>query len=327
MSNLQRPLSKFLSDKTKTAIRNWQAENEKINESSEKEGVPLDLTKAHPDQWKSIREALLESSYSSSLYRSMIEKYPTDMEVRHIGGVYTEVFTPLDGVSEKNKDRVLINLHGGSFIGGERSGSHLESLPICSVGKIKVVSIDYRMAPEHQFPAGSDDVLSVYKDLLGSYKAEKIGIYGSSAGGLLTAQSLARFQTEGLPAPGGAAMLACGAYYWLDGDSGTTASLGENLYSSDLYFKGVEANNPLAFPGHSADFIRNFPPSLMIASTGDFALSSVIQTHSQLKRQGVETDLHIWEGLDHVFYFCADLVESLEVYEVVTEFFDGHLGQ
>src|SRR5258707_1314328 len=91
---------------------------------------------------------------------------------------------------------VLINVHGGGFICFAPPESHSESVPIASVGKIKIVSIDYRQAPEYTFPSASEDVEAVYRELLKTYKPGNIGIYGCSAGGALTAQSMAWFEAK-----------------------------------------------------------------------------------------------------------------------------------
>jgi epsilon-lactone hydrolase len=96
----------------------------------------------------------------------------------------------------------LINLHEGGFVFGGRWGGQIESIPIAAVGKFKVMSVDYRMAPEHRFPAASGDVAAVYRELLNTYQPKNIGIYGCSACGLLTAQAVAWLQKEGLPPPG-----------------------------------------------------------------------------------------------------------------------------
>ena len=80
-------------------------------------------------------------------------------------------------------------------------------MPVASLGKIRVVAVDYRQGPEHVFPAASEDVTAVYRELLKHYPAENIGIYGNSAGAVLTAMVIAWFQKEGLPRPGAIGLL------------------------------------------------------------------------------------------------------------------------
>jgi monoterpene epsilon-lactone hydrolase len=275
-----------------------------------------------------IRKCQADAFYKTLFYQRFNDRYRVTVTPGEIGGVYSEVFTPVAGISKKNKMRVLINVHGGSFDHGSRYISHLESMPIAALGQIKVISIDYRMAPEYTFPAASEDVTAVYQELLKTYSAKNIGIYGCSAGGLLTAEAVAWLQKKNVPLPGAVGMLCEGAGYWTDGDSGylvTGVPLGTSR--ENPYFKGTDANDALAFPIRSSQVMARFPPSLLISGTRDIALSSVVYTHSVLVAQGVQADLHVWEGLGHGFFLIdPDLPQSHEVYSIIVKFFDKHLG-
>jgi epsilon-lactone hydrolase len=282
-----------------------------------------------------FRECLAKNS--ATLIARFRAHHQVTIEPGAIGGVKTEIFTPFEGVSDVNKSRVLINLHGGAFMwGGHTSGGagQIESIPIAAVGKVKVVSIDYRMAPEHRFPAASEDVAIVYRALLKNYGPQNIGFYGCSAGGFLVAQAVAWFQKEGLPAPGAVGMFCAGAVP-SGGDSDrlgaaiTGARSSTSAVSSkSIYYLGSEQlSDPLAFPGIAPQKMAHFPDSLLISSTRDFNLSSVVVTHTRLTKVGVRAELHIWEGLGHGFLYDPDLPESREAYEVIVRFFDKHLGQ
>ena len=323
------PVSNLVSTETRSVIC------DDIREASE--GIPSsfpridDNTKLEdiPD----IRNRQAEFVYASRFYANLKSRYKVSVQSESIAGVYTEVFTPTDGISETNRQRVLINLHGGSFTGGSRSGSRLESIPVAAIGKIKVLGIDYSLAPEHQFPAASQDVAAVYKALLKEYKPENIGIYGYSAGGLLTAEAMAWFQKEKLPLPAAIGMLCGAARFWMDGISGSIQAAITGMDANLLgvreaqYFKNIESTeDPLAFPGVSPDIMAKFPPSLLITSTHDCSLSSVVSTHSQLIKLGVEADLHVWEGVDHSFICNSNLPECREAFDVVVNFFDKHLS-
>ena len=196
-----------------------------------------------------------------------------------------------------------------------------------------MVSVDYSLAPECQFPDANRDVAEVYKALLKDYKPENIGIFGYSAGGLLTAQSIAWFQKEALPLPAAIAMSCGAARFWMEGFSATIQAAINNMDINSLgicetpYFKSIEnIEDPLAFPGVSTDVMAKFPPSLLITSTQDFSLSSVVSTHSHLVRLGVDADLHVWEGVDHSFVCNSNLPESREASNVIVNFFDKHLA-
>ena len=89
--------------------------------------------------------------------------YPVDRDDTKIAGVHAYVYTPKAGISAANRDRVLIDLHGGGFSGCWPACAELESIPIAALGKIRVISLDYREGPKYKFPAASEDVAAVYK--------------------------------------------------------------------------------------------------------------------------------------------------------------------
>ena len=303
---------------------------------TEKEAAPSrtcpPLQKARPSEAPAIRQCERGLFQASSYYKRLRDRYAVASVQQEIGGVHTEVFVPAGGVAVRNRKRVLIDLHGGAFLGGWGINSESESVPLAALGRIKVISVDYHEAPEHTFPAASADVTAVYRQLLERYKPEDIGIYGCSAGALLAAEAITRFHEENLPLPGAVAMLSGGASYWSEGDSGY---FGRAVYGDDLvfdsagrnpYFKETPPSDASAFPVRSAAILGRFPPSLLISGTRDIALSSVVYTHSVLVARGVEAELHVWEGLGHAFFYDFDLPQSRAAYQVIARFFDTHLA-
>ena len=137
--------------------------------------------------------------------------YPVDRDDTKIAGVHAYVYTPKAGISAANRDRVLIDLHGGGFSGCWPACAELESIPIAALGKIRVISLDYREGPKYKFPAASEDVAAVYQQLLKDHAPQNIGIYGCSAGGMLTAMSVAWFEKHNLPRPGAVGIFCAGA--------------------------------------------------------------------------------------------------------------------
>lgn len=267
--------------------------------------------------------------YNDRLAARMKALYPVTIEAATIGGVRAEIVRPNAGVAPRNAHRVLINLHGGAFMWGEGSGGEVEAIPIAAQGKITVITVAYRQAPEHRFPAGSQDVAAVYRALLKDHKPREIGIYGCSAGGILTAQATAWILLHDLPAPGAIGTF-CGSAAPLDGDSmKVMAPLnGEKLppEGSWLYFAGADPGSPLMYPIESPALLARFPPTLLLAGGRDFALSSLFKTQASLAAAGVDTELHVWDGLPHAFFVDPDLPESREVYAVVARFFDRRLA-
>ena len=269
------------------------------------------------------------------------ELFAVDRAETTIGGVHAYVYTPRDGIAAENRDRVLIELHGGGFRECWPACAELESMPIAALGRVKVVSLDYRQGPEHRHPAASEDVAAAYRDLMKSYRAENIGIYGCSAGGMLAGMSIAWFQQHGLPRPGAVGILCAGAAN-LEGNafggdaSYTTLPLGEGRVLPPgaggnpvqmEYFAGADPNDPLVAPASSPDVLAKFPPTLIVTGTRSFELSNAVYTHAQLVKNGVDADLHVWEGMFHGFFYNPDVQESRECYDVIVRFFAARLGK
>ena len=158
---------------------------------------------------------MVDQMFAKPLAEKILNAYPVDIRPGQIGGVPVEEFTPL---GEQDRDRVLINLHGGAFYSGATHIARVESIPVANLGRFRVVSVDYRQGYEHKYPAASEDVAAVYAELLKSYPAERIGIYGGSAGGVLGLQATAWILDHGMPAPGALGVLGSGASGRGDGD-------------------------------------------------------------------------------------------------------------
>lgn len=263
------------------------------------------------------------------------EQFALDRDDEKIGGVHVYIYVPKTGIAPENRKRVLINLHGGGFSGCWPGCAELESMPIAALMRIKVVTVDYREGPEYKFPAASEDVAKVYAQLLKTYKPGNIGIYGCSAGGMLTAMSLAWFQAHNLPTPG-ADGIFCASAGAFGGDATYIAfPLGESRMPAAGrtgqrplgYFAGANMKDPLVQPSNSAAVLAKFPPTLLISATRDFALSGAITTDILLTKAGVDSELHVWDGLFHGFFYNADVPESKEAFNIIEKFFDHHLGK
>jgi monoterpene epsilon-lactone hydrolase len=264
------------------------------------------------------------------------ELFAVEKKDEKIGGVHVYDYTPKSGVSAKNKNRVLINLHSGAFRGCWPGCAELESIPVAALGKVQIISVDYREGPDNKFPAASEDVAAVYQELLKTHKPGNIGIYGCSAGGMQTAMSVAWFQKHSLPRPGAIGIFCASAGGVVGGDALYTAMpVGEarltqpttpGASSALSYFSDTDPKDPLVSPINSLEVLAKFPPTLIITGTRDFELSSALYTHEQLVKLGVETELYVWEGLFHGFFYNADIPESNDAFNVMIRFFDRHLG-
>ena len=256
--------------------------------------------------------------------------YPVNVEETTTAGVRTDIITPLTA-AEANRDRVLINLHGGGF--NSDSGSLIEGVPISNLAKIKVVSVYYRLAPEYPFPA-ADDVVRVYKELLKSYKPHNIGIFGTSAGATLTAEVAARLKQSGMPLPGALGMFSVHPDYsrptdsqelfTLDGFPGRLQPRDPNHPQEDAYAGNTDRKDPVLSPLF-AD-LKAWPPSLLVSGTRDLLLSDTAMLHLALLRAGNDTQLVVFEAMPHAFWYHFQLPETKEALELMAKFFDEKVG-
>jgi len=262
------------------------------------------------------------------------EIYPSTIEHKIYGGVPTDIVTPKSGIAPENRNRVMINLHGGAFLTGAGAGGLQESIPVAGRMKIKVVTVDYRQAPQHKFPAASEDVATVYKELLKEYKAGNIGIYGCSSGGSLTAQAAAWFQTHGLPNPGGIGIFCAGGgeSFGKVGDTSPWGATG--IFSPKLpprspgYMSDANPDDPMAAPVKSPDILAKFPPTLLISGTRAGDMSPAAYMHARLLKAGIDSQLYVIEGGWHgVFNAQPDIPESKDTYDYIAVWFDKHLGK
>lgn len=256
---------------------------------------------------------------------------PVKIEESKIAGVPVHIVTP-DNMPAANADKVLINLHGGSF--NADSGSYAESIPIASYSGIKVVAVLYRLAPEHPFPAGIDDTIAVYKELLKTYKPSHIAIYGTSAGATMTAETAVRLKQLHLPEPG-----ALGIFSTLDsfarmGDSYamyTLSGLRGHLDPPDsgvhdpYYVGATDPKDPVLSPIY-AD-LHGLPPALFVTATRDALLSSTVNLHRAYLRAGVDARLVVFDALWHAFWYQSSLPESIEANHLMADFFLKQLSK
>jgi monoterpene epsilon-lactone hydrolase len=256
--------------------------------------------------------------------------FPVNVEETTTAGVRTDIITPLD-TPAANKDRVLINLHGGGF--NSDSGSLIEGVPISNLAKIKVVSVYYRLAPENPFPAAVDDVVVVYKELLKTHKPRNIGIFGTSAGATLTAEVAAQLRKSDLPLPGALGMFSVHPDYTrptdsqelfaLDGFPGRLQPRDPNQPPEDAYAAKTDRKDPVLSPLF-AD-LKGWPPSLLVTSTRDLLLSDTTMFHRALLHEGNDAELLVFEALPHAFWYHFQLPETKEALSLMAKFFEEKL--
>jgi epsilon-lactone hydrolase len=248
-----------------------------------------------------------------------------------LAGVPVRIVTP-SNLSSSNRDKVLINLHGGGF--NADSGSFAESIPIAGYTGIKVIAVLYRLAPEHPFPAGVDDAIAVYRELLKTYKPGHIVLYGTSAGAVLTAEVAVKLKSLGLPMPaalgifstldGFAEVADSQAIYTLQGFAGHLDPPDDGVH--DAYYVGsADPKDPVLSPIY-AD-LHGLPPTLFVTSGRDALLSGTANLHRAYLRAGVDARLVLFDALPHAFWYDAALPESIEANHIMADFMVRQLGR
>lgn len=276
--------------------------------------------RAATDQWRAMDSAEAR------------KRFPVNVEEKIIAGVRTDIITPSE-TPEANRECVLINLHGGGF--NSDSGSLIEGIPIANLAKMKVVSVYYRLAPENTFPAAVEDVVAVYTNLMKEYKPENIGIFGTSAGAILTAEFAVKLKQSGVPLPGALGMFSVlgdfsapgesAALFTLNGFPGTLMPEHTGKHAPNEYAPNIDQKDPVLSPLF-AD-LHGMPPSLFVTSTRDILLSSTSILHRAFLRAGNDTQLVVYEALPHAFWYHFQLPETQESLEIMAKFFDQKLAR
>ncbi|HVZ84333.1 MAG TPA: alpha/beta hydrolase fold domain-containing protein [Terracidiphilus sp.] len=294
----------------------------------------LAIGHAEPDQGppQSLDERRrMTDAYTARARVAWTRLCPNTLVDTTMAGVPVHVVTP-EGMPAANSDKVLLNLHGGGF--NSDSGSYTESIPIASYAQMKVVAVLYRLAPEHPFPAAVDDSIAVYKELLKTYKPDHIAIYGTSAGAILTAEVAAKIKQLGLPMPAALGIFSGMGDFARTGDSQAMYALRglaghldppEPGAHDPFYVASTDAKDPILSPIYSD--LHGLPPTLFITSGRDLLLSGTINLERAYYNAGVETQMVIYDGLPHAFWYDPRLPEAIEANHIMAAFFVKHLAR
>ena len=264
---------------------------------------------------------------NSARLKEALRSHPATVSTREIGSVLVHEVMP----THPSSDGILICLHGGAFLWGAGAGAILEAVPVAAATGMRVFAVEYRLSPEHLFPAAVEDTLAVYAALIEA-GAGPIGMYGCSAGAYLTAQVVARLIAEDRPTPQAIALLH-GSGMEVGGDSLATAGqLNGSPAAANIqrmhdlpYFAGTDPADPMVFPGEHPAMLTSFPPSLLVTGTRDFAASSASVMHRRLVAAGVDARFFLFDGMWHAHHVDTVLPESKEVFAIMAGHFGRHL--
>lgn len=221
-------------------------------------------------------------------------------ESHEVDGARYFVSVP-DGV-DPSDSRVLLFIHGGGFTFGGGATARRSTQIIAGAYGVTTYGIDYRQLPEAPFPAGLDDVMSVYRELLTQHQPRDIAVAGQSGGANLSAALLLRASDEGLPLPVAVALISPPVDLTEAGDTYQTNrfTIGSGgLTNLAEFYRG---DHPLDHPYLSplfGEWTAQFPPVILTSGTRDFLLSDTVRLHRAMLSAGVAAELHVWEGAPH----------------------------
>jgi acetyl esterase/lipase len=249
------------------------------------------------------------------------------VETIAVGEIPVHVVTP-EGVADDATQPTYFDIHGGGLIVGGGEACRLMAGRTASMVGVRTWSIDYRMPPDHPYPAALDDCVAAYRALLEVCPPERIVVGGASAGGNLAPALVLRALDEGLPAPAALVLLTPELDLTESGDSFQTnlgidnvltASLGDSIA---LYAQGHDLSDPYLSPLFGD--VTNFPPTFLQAGTRDLFLSNAVRMHRKLRGAGVDAELHVFEAMPHGGFFGAP--EDQELADEVRRFVAAHLS-
>lgn len=235
--------------------------------------------------------------------------------------------------SSNSNKKIILYLHGGAYVLGRDLGGTLETFPLVSQYGYTVISPDYRLAPDHPYPAALVDVFNVYKELVKQYGAENIVILGNSSGATLGFALSLRALHDKIRVP--AAIIAGSPWADIDkiGDTyfthdGLDNALGtyEGLLreAKNVYVGKANPTNPYISPVYADDNdLAQLPQTLIISGTRDLFLSNAARMHKRLLINGVNAQLIVYEAISSSQYFVNPFApETREHYQLLNRFIE-----
>jgi monoterpene epsilon-lactone hydrolase len=258
------------------------------------------------DAWRQLISRMDEMGLAGL---SMLARH-IEADAREIDADGVGVFVVTPRTEVHNDTAVYLDVHGGALLWGGGPSC-------CAMGKItsgmvraKVRAVDYRMPPDHPYPAAVDDCVTAYRALLREHRPENIIIGGPSAGGNIAAATILRARDEGLPLPAAAVLLTPELDLTESGDTfntllGVDTALTSRLMPANLlYAGGNDLTDPYVSPLFG-DFTRGFPPTYLQSGTRDLFLSNTVRMHRALRQANVPAELHVFEAATHVMFMGA----------------------
>jgi acetyl esterase/lipase len=287
------------------------------------DGMPLNALQAMPgpedrDGWMKIKAAV-DLQYSAAV-KGLAGSLRSNVETITVGEATIHVATPQ---AEFDRDRAYLDLHGGALVFGGGDACRVGAQMQADQHDVRCYGVDYRMPPQHPYPAALDDCVAAYRHVLDRHAPADVVVGGRSAGGNLAAALMLRARDEGLPLPSGLVLLSPQVDLTESGDSFETNRTvdvvlpGSLMSSNRLYANGADLAHPYLSPLFGN--LEGLPTTFLQSGTRDLFLSNTVRMHRALIAAGVKTELHIFEAMPHGG-FMGGTPEDRELRDEISRF-------
>lgn len=259
----------------------------------------------------------------------VMAKLPDGVELQTltIDGIHAEWIYPTDAA----QDKIILYTHGGGYVSGNCQDHRAIVSKMVKTCGVKTLQFDYRLAPEHPYPAALDDSLKIYRWLLDEgYLPENIVIMGESAGGGLCLALVLAAKTQNLPLPAAAVALSPWTDLKCTGESYKTKAkrclspMGAPAVFSTHYVGDHDPTDPGISPLYGD--LQGLPPLLLITGDDEVHRDDSIQFADKAQKAGVDVTLHVGEGMVHCYPLLAPMFpEATEAMSKICTFINGHL--
>lgn len=260
-----------------------------------------------------------------------VAKVPKFVSIENVNAGGTPAEWVIAGDQRKN-DNVLLYIHGGGYFFGCPKTHRQITWRLSHMAKVKVLSIDYQLLPDHSMGDCWEDAFNSYKWLLSEgYKPEKIIIGGDSAGGGLTLSTLFRLKDNGLPLPLVAFLIS--PFADIRGDSHTLKDNAKNDHMFHIkmmsrlqqYLSKQYDNNDYYLSPVLGDY-KDFPPLFIQVSDTELLYGDALRVKEKAEAAGVDVEFDEWKNMPHVFTAFSNMVpEAKEALNKIADFITGHL--
>ena len=295
---------------------------------------PTDETFPGPNdlnRWRALQRE--GERFIGRMSESLLARYQPTITPRELGGVPVLDIRPRDW---QDNGRVLVYTHGGAYTFNSARSTLSSSVPVADATGLRVISIDYSLAPHSRWDQTTDQVVAVVRALIDDgYQWNNVALYGDSAGGGLAAGAVLKLRDRGIGMPAALFLWSPWADITDTGDTYRTLAHADPLLvyprqlerSAAAYADPADQKNPYVSPVYG-DFSQGFPPTLIQAGTKEIFLSNAVRLYRALDLAGVPVVLDIYEGMPHVFQgIMPESPEARTAFEKSKRFLDQYMGR